>query len=209
MGGTFNPPHYAHLTCAREAALACDLEQILFVPANDPPHKPLASDVPFAVRCELVTLAIAEYADFKLSTIEGERCGKSYSIDTLSALTCLYPFHSLYFIIGSDSFLEFALWHRYAEIVRICNLIVLERPGKQITDCLHALPVAIRGEFRYNQHQHFLLHISGKQILFVTGTPQDISSTEIRTMIAQGQSISHYVPPAVESYILNKRIYTQ
>lgn len=208
MGGTFNPPHLAHLTCAAEAMSACSLEQVLFVPANDPPHKPLAHDISFHIRCELVMLAIADRPEFLLSTIEGERRGKSYSIDTLSALVNRYPDDQLYFIIGSDSFSELGLWHRYAEIVRLCSMIVLERPGREIIDPYHALPVAIRSEFRYSYESRRLHHFSGTTICFVTGTPQAISSTEIRARVAAGQSITHLVPPAVEAYITTQRIYS-
>lgn len=209
MGGTFNPPHNAHLACAREATTAYNLDQILFVPANDPPHKPLACDTPFAIRCEMVRLCIAYDPAFQLSNIEGERSGKSYSIDTLTALAKLYPHDQLYFIIGSDSFLELDQWHRYADIVRISNLIIMERPGKEISNPLLSLPVAIRNEFRYSPESHSLLHTSGKQIFFITGEPQAISSTEIRSMIAKGETISHLVPPAVETYIVSQRIYTK
>lgn len=209
MGGTFNPPHRAHLACAREASEACSLDRVLFVPANVPPHKSLACDIPFAIRCEMVRLCIADDPAFHVSTIEGERSGKSYSIDTLTALAKLYPHDQLYFIIGSDSFLELDLWHRYADIVRLSNLIVMERPGKEIADPLPSLPVAIRNEFRYSPESHSLHHTSGTQIFFVTGEPQAISSTEIRTMIAEGQTVSHLVPPAVEAYIVSQRIYTK
>jgi len=209
MGGTLNPPHLAHLSCADEAVRACALEQILFVPANVPPHKPLAHEISFETRCTMVQLAIKDQPLFRLSTIEGERIGKSYSIDTLTALANLHPGDQLYFIIGSDSFLELDLWHRYADIVRICNLIVMERPGKTICNPLHALPVAIRNEFRYSPDSNTLLHSTGKQMVFVTGTPQEISSTGIRTMIAAGQAVSHLLPPAVEAYIASQRIYTK
>ncbi len=208
LGGTFNPPHLAHLRCAEEALAACALDLVLFVPAHDPPHKPLAGAVSFEQRCHMVRLAIAGHPAFQLSLVEGERSGKSYSVDTLSRLSQLYPDDQLHFIIGSDSFLELGLWHRYAELVRLCHLIVMERPGREITDPLAALPVAIRGEFRYSSETRHLLHTCGTGIRFVTGTPLPISSTDIRALAAAGQPLSQLVPPSVEDYLRTQRIYT-
>jgi nicotinate-nucleotide adenylyltransferase len=207
MGGTFNPIHNAHLRIAEEARLAECLDRVVFIPAADPPHKALAGDVPFDVRIQMVALAITESPFFELSTIEGERSGKSYSIDTINAFRAQTPQDDLYFIIGGDSFLEIGLWHCYASIFEACSLIVVERPGHEITDPLDALPVAIRGEFLYDEAPRRLLHNSGHAVHFVRGAPQDISSTEIRRIAAAGKSINHLVPPDVAAYISQQRIY--
>ena len=209
MGGTFNPVHLAHLRIAEEARESFGLQRVLFIPTGDPPHKPLAGEIPFARRCEMVRMAIADHHAFELSEIEGERGGKSYSIDTISFFHAHYPDDRLFFIIGSDSFLEIGLWHRYAEIFRVCNLIVVERPGRPVTDPLMALPVAIRGEFGYNSKSHGLLHESGSYVHFLQGCPLDISSTGIRHLMAAGRSITYLVPSAVEAYITTQRIYTE
>jgi nicotinate-nucleotide adenylyltransferase len=209
MGGTFNPVHLAHLRIAEEAREAFGLDQVLFIPAGDPPHKPLAGEVPFAQRCEMVRLAIAGNPTFKLSDVEGERGGKSYSIDTLNHFHAQRPDDTLYFIIGSDSFLEIGLWHRYADIFRACNLIVVERPGRPTADPLKALPVAIRGEFGYTAETQGLQHESGRCVHFLKGCPLDISSTAIRNLIECGRSITYLVPSTVEAYIKTKRIYIE
>jgi nicotinate-nucleotide adenylyltransferase len=209
MGGTFNPLHLAHLRIAEEARDTFDLDRIVFIPAADPPHKPLAGEVPFSHRCEIVRLAIADNPAFELSDIEGRRAGKSYSIDTIGSFHRQYPDDKLYFIIGSDSFLEIGLWHRYAEIFRLCNLIVVERPGRPVEGPLSALPVAIRGEFVYTSKPRVLQHESGQCVLFLKGCPLDISSTGIRQLLSAGRSISYLVPSTVEAYIKSKRIYTE
>lgn len=209
MGGTFNPIHLAHLRIAEEARESFGLDRLLFIPAADPPHKPLAGEVSYPQRCEMVRLAIAGNPGFELSDIEGQRGGKSYSIDTLHYFRTHHPADRLFFIIGSDSFFEIGLWHRYAEIFRLCNLIVVERPGRPVDDPLSALPVAIRGEFGYTSATHELKHESGHSVLFLKGCPLDISSTEIRHLVAGGRSIAYLVPPAVETYINNQRIYTE
>lgn len=209
MGGTFNPVHRAHLRIAEEARVLCGLDRVLFIPAADPPHKPLAGDISFAARCEMVKLAIAGNPGFELSDIEGQREGKSYSIDTIGYFHTQRPDDKLFFIIGSDSFSEIGLWHRYAEIFRLCNLIVVERPGSSVADPLEALPVAIRGEFSYTGTPRRLQHVSGHLVQILKGCPLDISSTGIRNMVAAGSSITRLVPPAVEAYIKDQRIYTE
>lgn len=209
MGGTFNPVHLAHLRIAEEARESFRLDRVVFIPAADPPHKPLAGEVPFSQRCEMVRLAIAGNPAFELSDIEGERPGKSYSIDTINFFRREYPGDSFSFIIGSDSFLEIGLWHRYDEIFRACNLIVVERPGRPVADPMAALPVAIRGEFGYTPESRRLQHASGQSVHFMTGCPLDISSTGIRQQVAAGRSITYLVPSTVEAYINTQRIYTE
>ncbi len=209
MGGTFNPVHLAHLRIAQEARDLCRLDRVMFIPAADPPHKPLAGDVSFAQRCEMVRLAIASQPAFELSKIEGQRSGKSYSVDTIGFFSTDHPDDELFFIIGSDSFFEIGLWHRYAEIFRMCSLIVVERPGRPVTDPLAALPVAIRGEFSYTSAPNRLQHVSGHVVHVLKGCPLDISSTAVRSQVAAGRSISDFVPPAVAAYIKNQRIYTE
>jgi nicotinate-nucleotide adenylyltransferase len=182
---------------------------VLFIPAADPPHKPLAGGVPFAVRCEMVRMAIAGNPAFELSEVEGDREGKSYSIDTITLFHRKYPDDGLFFIIGSDSFFEIGLWHRYTEIFRSCSLIVVERPGRAVPEPLEALPVAIRGEFSYTDALRRLQHESGQCVHFLKGRPLDISSTGVRRLVAAGSPVSDLVPPAVEAYIKEQRIYTE
>lgn len=209
MGGTFNPVHLAHLRIAEEARELCALDRVIFIPAADPPHKPLAGEVPFSRRYEMVRLAIAGNPAFELSDVEGRRPGKSYSIDTIGHFRAVHPADDLFFIIGSDSFLEIGQWHRYTEIFRSCSLIVVERPGCPVKDPSSALPVAIRGEFGYNAASHTLEHQSGRQVHFLRGCPLDISSTEIRQLASAGRSITYLVPHDVEAYIKEQRIYTE
>jgi len=91
LGGTFNPVHIAHLRIAEEVMERFDLARVLFVPAATPPHKPLAGDLPFALRHQMVKLAIAGNSSFTVSDIEGIREGKSYSIDTIHAFRSEFP----------------------------------------------------------------------------------------------------------------------
>ena len=208
LGGTFNPPHLAHLRIAEEAREACGLDRVLFIPAADPPHKPVEGDVPFAERCRMVERAIAGNSGFELCAIEGERSGKSYSIDTITELQARRPEDRLFFIIGSDSFLEIGTWHDYPRIFSSCSLIVAERPGMPVSDPLHALPVVIRDQFSYTAASRELHHVSGTTVHFITGCLLEISSSRVRELAAAGRSLRYLVPPEVEAYITEQRIYT-
>ncbi|MFZ2949574.1 MAG: nicotinate-nucleotide adenylyltransferase [Desulfuromonadaceae bacterium] len=209
LGGSFNPVHNAHLRIAEEAQRACGLDKVIFIPAADPPHKPVAGGVSFAARSTMVGIAIAGRASFEMSTIEAERGGKSYSIDTIWAFRERFPDDDLFFIIGGDSFLEIGTWHRYDEIFRSCNLIVVERPGCPIADPLAALPEAVRAEFTIQSETGRLTHRSGTALFFITGSPLELSSTEIRRLAAGGADLARYVPHDVAAYISHQRIYHQ
>ncbi len=207
LGGSFNPIHNAHLRIAEEARTACLLDRVIFIPAADPPHKPVAGDVSFECRSAMVSMAIADRPYFEISTVEAERGGKSYSIDTIRLFREQFPGDELFFIIGGDSFLELGSWYRYREIFSSCNLIVAERPDCPIVNPHDALPDAVRQEFSRDSKANCLRHRSGTATIFITGTPQELSSTEIRRLAAAGADITRFVPPDVAAYISNQRIY--
>ncbi len=208
IGGTFNPIHHAHLRIAEEVRDRFDLTRVLFIPAASPPHKPLAGEVSFTLRLAMVEAAIVDQPAFAASAIEGERTGKSYSIDTVRALRKAHPGDEFFFIVGSDSFLDFSTWYEYKAIFNECNLVVVERPGAEIADLTEALPVAIAPEFCYHAAEHRLAHRSGYSVYYLAGIPLDISSSAIRTLVRQGRSIRYLVPPAVEHYISEQGLYT-
>jgi nicotinate-nucleotide adenylyltransferase len=209
LGGSFNPIHNAHLRIAGEAQDACLLDRVIFIPAADPPHKPLAGDVSFENRSTMVRMAIDARPDFEMSTIEAERDGKSYSFDTIRTLRERLPGDDLFFIVGGDSFLEIGSWYRYAGIFRLCNLIVVERPGCKIINPLEVLPYAVRGAFTFDGKTGRLTYESGTSVFFVAGSPLDLSSTEIRRLASAGADITPYVPHDVAAYISQQRIYHQ
>ncbi|BDV41367.1 putative nicotinate-nucleotide adenylyltransferase [Geotalea uraniireducens] len=208
LGGTFNPIHLAHLRIAEEVRDRFALDRVIFIPAAAPPHKPMVGELPFETRCEMVRLAIADAPAFTVSTIEGEREGPSYSIDTLRALRAEATGDEFFFIVGSDSFLDIGAWHEYAAIFAAGNIVVVERPGAAITDFTAALPVAIATQFCYHAAEHRLAHRSGYSVYYLTGIPLDISSSSIRSLARLNRSIRYLVPEAVEHYIKEQGIYT-
>jgi nicotinate-nucleotide adenylyltransferase len=208
FGGSFNPIHNAHLRIAAEARAACRLDRVIFIPAADPPHKPVAGNVSFEHRAAMVSMAIADNPAYATSTIEAERRGKSYSIDTIRIFRERCPGDNLFFIIGADSFLDIGTWHRYSEIFSLCSLVVVNRPGCPINPH-DTLPEAARDAFTVDSATGNLNHSSGTKVFFITGSPLDLSSTDIRRLVAAGDDITRYVPSEVAAYILRQRIYQQ
>jgi nicotinate-nucleotide adenylyltransferase len=207
LGGTFNPIHLAHLRIAEEVRDRFSLDSIIFIPAAPPPHKELDGDIRYADRRAMVELAIAGESAFSVSDIEERRGGRSYSVNTLAELQELHPADQLFFIIGSDSFLEISSWYRSAEIFTLSNIVVVERPQAPLSDLLAALPVAMRGEFCYDSKEMCLTHRSGFCVYYLSGRPLAISSSAIRRLVRTGHSIRYLVPDAVARYIAEKRIY--
>lgn len=208
FGGTFNPIHFAHLRIAEEIREAFALSNVVFVPAATPPHKPLADELPFADRMEMVARAVADNPFFTVSDLESRRDGKSYSIDTILAFREQYPGAELFFIMGGDSFAEFSTWRRYGEIFANCNIVAITRPGTDIS-LLEGLPVALAHEFWYDSAGKRLVHCSGHAVYYLEGTRLDISSTTIRSLIKQGRSIRYLLPAQVEHYISEQRLYAR
>jgi nicotinate-nucleotide adenylyltransferase len=207
LGGTFNPIHNAHLRIAEVVRENLGLDKVLFIPAAAPPHKLMQGELPFKVRCELVQLAIADNTAFLLSTIEGEREGKSYSIDTLRVLNEQRPDDEFFFIVGSDSFLDMGSWHEYDAIFGCSAIVVVGRPDAEVNDLAAVLPESIKGDFTPDISGNRLIHCSGNPVYYIGDSLLDISSTRIRQLARQGRSIRYLVPPSVERYIIEQGLY--
>jgi nicotinate-nucleotide adenylyltransferase len=191
LGGTFDPIHIGHLVVAEEARIKFGLREVLFVPAGQPWLK-LGRNITLAVhRVEMVRRAIADNPQFKLCTLEVERAGPSYTVDTLTMLQKqLGSEASLFFILGRDTLAELPLWKEPEKLVQLCRLVVAPRLGSK--DLKH-LETAIPG----------LLDKVIQLDMPVIG----ISSSGIRQRIAQGLSIRYLVPAEVEKYITEQKIY--
>jgi len=191
LGGTFDPIHIGHLVVAEEARIKLGLSEVFFVPAGQPWLK-LDRNITAAVhRVEMVRCAIADNPHFKLCTLEVERPGPSYTVDTLTMLQKqLGSEASFFFILGRDTLAELPLWKEPQKLVQLCRLVVPPRLGSK--DLKH-LETAIPG----------LLDKVIQLDMPVIG----ISSSEIRQRIAQGLSIRYLVSAEVEKYITEHRIY--
>jgi len=194
LGGTFDPIHLAHLAVAEEARVRLDLAEIIFVPAGQPWLK---ENSPISVaehRLQMVRLAIDDKPYFKLSAMEIDRAGPSYSVDTVAELQeQLGAGDELFVILGWDSLAELPLWHEPAQLIRMCRLVAVPRPGYSVPD-LQKLEAKIPG--------------LSQRVLVMEKPEIDISATDIRKRAAHGLSISHLVPEPVERYIKQHRLYT-
>jgi nicotinate-nucleotide adenylyltransferase len=191
LGGTFDPIHIGHLVIAEEARTKLGLSEVLFVPAGQPWLKQDRDITPAVHRVEMVRRAIADNPQFKLCTLEVDRPGPSYTVDTLTMLqNQLGSKASLFFILGRDTLAELPLWKEPQEVMQLCKLVVPPRIGAR--DLRH-LEKAIPG----------LLDKVIQLDMPVIG----ISSSEIRQRIARGLPIRYLVPPEVEEYITEQRIY--
>jgi len=191
LGGTFDPIHIGHLIVAEEARIKLGFREVLFVPAGQPWRKLDRNITPADHRVEMVRCAIADNPHFKLCTLEVERSGPSYTVDTLIRLRKqLGSEASLFFILGRDTLAELPLWKEPRKVVQLCRLVAPPRLGSK--DLKH-LEAAIPG----------LLDKVIQLDMPVIG----ISSAEIRQRIAQGLSIRYLVPAEVENYIAEHKIY--
>ncbi|PLX97000.1 MAG: nicotinate-nicotinamide nucleotide adenylyltransferase [Desulfuromonas sp.] len=207
FGGTFNPIHFGHLRMAEEVRETCALDRILFMPTATPPHKKLAGDVPFAQRLAMVREAIAGNPTFAVTDLEGRREGKSFSVHTLEILHREEPGIEPFFIMGMDSFCDIETWREYRRLFSLAHLVVLRRPGVEAPPADNPLPVAMQGEFCYDHAAVAYRHVSGYKVFFLCETYLDISSTQIRQLIACERSARYLLPPVVEAYIDRHGLY--
>ncbi len=207
LGGTFNPIHLAHLRIAEEVQRACELDRVLFIPAAEPPHKNVAGQVPFRHRLAMVEAAINDNPSFQASDLEFRRSGKSFSVDTLEILRQEDPKGERFFIIGLDSYRDIASWKDFSRLFSLSHVVVTTRPGVVVKDSLAPLPVANREDFCYAEVAQEIRHKSGNRLIFLEETCLDISSTQVRNRLANGQSVDHLIPPAVANYIEEHGLY--
>nr|WP_297274834.1 nicotinate (nicotinamide) nucleotide adenylyltransferase [uncultured Agathobaculum sp.] len=190
LGGTFNPPHVGHLHAAQLAHDALKLDRVLFIPTNIPPHKTLPEHTATAAdRCEMVRLLTEGIPWARLDTMEIDRGGASYTVDTLRALHARGE-TDLYLIVGTDMLLSFdRIWYAAEEIVQLCTLAVCAR-AQDDWGMLRRKAVIL--------HRRMDAHIE-----LVQGASIPISSTELR----QGGALRRYTAPAVADYIERNHLY--
>jgi len=186
-GGSFDPVHVGHLILAQEAVAACRLDRLIWVPSGDPPHKvgPVAS---CDDRVCMVERAVDGQASFSVSRIEVDRCGKSYTVQTLEDIRraeCTEG-DQLYLLIGADNAVDFVNWQDPDRVMDLAEIVVLNRPGstrESIPDFL------------------------SQRMLFLDTPLFDVSSTAIRKRLREGMSIQYWVPDSVRGLIETRRLY--
>lgn len=211
LGGTFDPPHLAHLRIAEEAREAFSLDEVWFCPAFDPPHRKEKPKADFEKRLHMTSLAVENNPAFKVIDIErGE--SPSYTIITLQKLKKLFPQVNFYLIIGWDSFLELPSWYRYQELIDYAELIVCTRGNIDKAEAEAIFSKKVEAYWGSSSSSSVIPSVardpSKKErvhLLFVF--PFEISSSAIRKLRATGRSIRYLVPEGVYAYILEKGLY--
>lgn len=216
LGGSFNPIHNGHLTIAHRVYERLHLSRILFIPTGNPPHKEGGSLASPKARLEMVRLAIADTPCFEVSTIELDRPGKSYSIDTVHEVRRQYgPPWKLFFIIGLDAFLEFPTWRAPTELLRLCHFVVVPRPGQSF-QTLSKMPLLPELDVQaLTQLDTGVLHQldipipDASAITCLPTPPCPISASAIRERVRSKQPLANMLPRSVESYILQQSLYQE
>ena len=198
LGGTFDPIHLGHLALARAARASLGLDEILFVPAARPPHKLGRPISPATDRLAMVELAIAGEPATRVSHIEIDRSGPSYTVDTVAALLDEAArddrLIDVTVILSAESFADLPDWHAADRLVELATIAVAPRPG-------HPLPEPIALADR-------LPGLIGR-LAVIHGTLPDISASKIRALVAAGRPIDHLVPPRVAAYIEEHHLYRE
>lgn len=199
LGGTFDPIHIGHLVIAEEARITLGLREVLFVPAGQPWLK-LDRDVsPAAHRVEMVRRAIADNPHFKLCTLEVERTGPSYTVDTLTILREQMGSEAeFFFMLGRDTLADLPLWKDPKRVAQLCRLVVAPRP---------VLKGAEGPEPRDLEHLETALPGVLDKVIRLDMPVIGVSSSEIRRRVAQGMSFRYLVPPEVARYITEQKLY--
>jgi nicotinate-nucleotide adenylyltransferase len=199
FGGTFDPIHWGHLLIAETALHQVSLEQIIWVPSLNPPHK---QAVAFEHRLEMLKLATTSHPGFTVSLIEVNRPGTSYAINTLIDLSAAYPNTHWYWIVGLDAFQTLPRWYCRHELAQMCDWLIAPRllGGETIAQSeLICKEVEQQLKNQSTSIHWQLLHIP------LLG----VSSSRIRQLIRERQSIRYLVPESVRLYITTHNLYTK
>ena len=193
LGGTFDPAHSGHLIVAEEARDQLNMAEIILVPAGQPWLKESRLISPAEHRLQMLRLAIADKPHFKLSTIEIERAGPSYTVDTIAELReGLGKGDELFFILGWDALAELPQWREPSRIIEMCYLVAAPRPDYPTPD-LKSLEDRIPG--------------ISQRVMLMDKPEVDISASLVRDRVARGLSIYHLVPEPIDKYIRQHKLY--
>ncbi len=192
FGGTFNPVHNGHIKLVKSYYNALNLDEILVIPTNIPPHKTAQNMVSTQDRLEMLSLAFKNLSYVSVSDIEIKSGGKSYTILTLNKLKKIYPKDKLYLIIGGDMFLCFEEWKRYKDIFSLCTVCTAPREYGELGKLL--------------EYQNKI--DPNKECTVVLDAPiLELSSSEIRSKISDLNVLKKLVPETVFKFICEKGLY--
>ena len=193
LGGTFDPVHNGHLLVAEEAKTRLNLAVVIFMPTGQPWLKVDRPITPAEHRLQMLRLALADRPDFKLSTMEIERAGPSYTVDTITELQGqLDTEDELFFILGWGNLVELPQWRDVPRLIQMCYFVAAPRPGAPRPD-LKVLEASIPG--------------ISQRVMLLDKPYVDISASVIRDRVARGLSVRHLVPEPVNRYLKEHKLY--
>lgn len=195
MGGTFNPIHIGHLLIAENAYEEYQLDEVLFLPSKNPPHKEGYDVAKEEERKKMISLAVEGNGHFSFSELEFERDGKTYSVDTMEILKKRYPENEYFFIIGADSLYNLESWHRSEDLIGMTCFLVATRNHHSYSE-MNSFAERLRKKY-------------GANIAFLNTPTIDISSSEIRKKVRLKKSITYFVPDKVKEYIITSGLYVE
>ncbi|PLR93792.1 nicotinate-nucleotide adenylyltransferase [Bacillus sp. T33-2] len=181
LGGTFNPPHIGHLVIANEVLFSLRLDEIWFMPNQQPPHKHKTAGATNGDRYAMVNLAIQGHPCFRTEPVELKRSGPSYTYETMKILKEMYDDHEFFFIIGADMVEYLPKWYKIDQLIKMVTFVGVRRPDYS--------------------------HVTDYPILNVDTPMLDISSSMIRKRLEQGTTIRYLVPEPVRMYIKENGLY--
>ena len=193
MGGTFDPIHNGHIQMAQKCMEKFALDEVIFLPAGEPPHKRNYAVTDKYKRLEMTRLAVKEIPGFSVSDIEIERSGYTYTIDSMRELGQIYKNARFFYIIGADTLGELYTWRNIEEVARLTKFLVVGRSNIP-SEALHNAAARVREDF-------------GGQLLDAQFNGPELSSTFIRDLARKGAPLEGYVPLNVARYIKENNIY--
>ena len=211
FGGTFNPIHLGHLRAAEELREALDLERVIFVPAAQPPHKSGSGDdpiAPAAERLRWVRAAVEGQPGFEADSLEVDRGGRSYSVDTLREIGARTAPELPVFALGCDAFAELGTWRQPQALFSLAHFAVMTRPPVTRGSLAEWLPKCVRDDVEVSadglsgRHRAAATWIRLLPILAL-----DISSSDIRARIRAGRSVRFLVPEAIREEVERNPLY--
>ena len=174
LGGSFDPPHVGHVAVARELIGALDLDRLLVIPAGDPPHRVVTLSA--KVRLDLTRRAFAGAHGIEVSSMEVDRAGPSYTVDTLEALTGSFPSDEFVLAMGADQFANIHCWERWRRLPELARIAVMPRDGREPAPSPQSTPI---------------------EYVVANVTRVDVSASRIRQRLEEGRSVHLLVPETI------------
>lgn len=207
FGGSFNPFHRGHLNSLLQVQDNLSLDKVFLVPSYQTPGKPLITHPSPEHRLHMTQLGVADYEDiFEVSSLEIERGGLSYTIETVKKLKKQFPQSELFLIVGADAFTQFDTWKDFQDLLSLVHLVITSRPGYVLPIAVEDLPSGVQPLVDSVGAHGFDLK-NGHQVHYVRLKDIDVSGTEVRRALKSGLRVDRYLPISVEKFIRENSLY--